>query len=85
MTLKNKLSFGLASFFLILAINQARVTPVEAECTVNYGGEVCGTHTPVATDLDTESLYTISAILYSTGLASFVMAKNAGKMVPFLG
>lgn len=78
MTNKNKITFGLATLFLAVAINQASVKEVKAECTVNYGGQVCGasTHTPVATDLDTETLYSLSAVLYSTGLASFVIAKK---------
>lgn len=77
MKLTNKITFGLASFFLILAINQSRVTSVLADdCVVNYGGTVCGTHTPVATDIDTETLYTLAGILYSTGLASFIISKR---------
>ena len=77
MTLLNKLSFILASLFLVLAINQARATTAFAqECVTVYGGQVCGSHTPVDTDLPTESLYSISAILYSTGLASFVLSKR---------
>lgn len=78
MTKLNQLTFALATIFLFLAINQSRVTAVQAEddCVTNYGGVVCGTHTPVATDIDTESFYTISAILYSTGLASFVLSKR---------
>lgn len=76
MSLRNKLTFALASLFLILAINQASATSANAECTVNYGGQVCGAHTPVATDLNTESLYTLSTLLYSTGLASFLFAKK---------
>lgn len=77
MKLTNKICFGLASLFLLLAINQSRVTTVLAdECVTNYGGTVCAAHTPVATDIDTETLYSIAGILYSTGLASFVISKR---------
>lgn len=77
MKLINKITFGLASLFLLLAINQTRVTSVLADdCVVNYGGTVCAAHTPVATDIDSESLYSIAGVLYSTGLASFIISKR---------
>ena len=81
---KTKLTLILASLVLVLALRTESALAEEAEitCTPVYGGgQICGSHTPVATGADTEILYSLSALLYSTGLGSFILAKNATRFV----
>lgn len=84
---KYKLTLALAFAVLALAIHSERVQADDyAVCTPVYGGgQICGARTPVATGAETDILYTLSAVLYTTGLGSFIVAKKADKLIPFLG
>jgi len=84
MNRKTKFTLTLASLILALALRTEAARAAEAEivCTPVYGGgQICGAHTPVATGAETEILYSLSTLLYATGLGSFVIAKNAGKFI----
>lgn len=88
MSLKNKLSFILATFCLILALSlsPAQAQEDNADCQIIYGGQVCGISEPPVVDTAGQSqiLYTLSAALYSTGLVSFILAKNSSHLIPKL-
>ena len=82
-----KLTFALATLVLGLAIKTTQVQAQDnSNCVINYGGQVCGASTPpiAGTAGETDVLYTLSGILYTTGLTSFVIAKKADKIIPFL-
>jgi hypothetical protein len=87
MKLVTKISLGLATAIFALALHTTHVQAEElTNCQFVYGGgQICGTHTPVDTGLDTNTLFTVAAALYTSGLGSFVLARNADKIVPFLG
>ncbi len=82
---KTKLTLSLATALFVTAL---LITPAKAEdngnCQIVYGGQVCGSSTPKIVDTagEAEVLYTISGVLYGTGLFSFILAKNAGNFVP---
>lgn len=89
MSFKNKLSFILASLSLALALSLSPVQAQEenADCQIVYGGQVCGiSDQPPIVDTAGQSqiLYTLSAALYSTGLISFILAKNSHRLLPHL-
>lgn len=86
MTNLQKLTLSLATAVLALALFTNNALATDTNCVTTYGGgQICGAHTPVNTGADSTTLYTISAVLYGAGLTSLVLAKNAAKLVPFLG
>lgn len=88
MKLTTKLSIFLATLVFGLALATAKAEAAEqlTNCQFVYGGgQICGVHTPVDTGLESNALFSLAATLYATGLGSFVLARNADKVVPFLG
>jgi hypothetical protein len=88
MKLQTKISLSLATLVFAMAFFTAKADAKEelSNCQFVYGGgQICGVHTPVDTGLEANALFTLSAALYASGLGSFVVARNADKMVPFLG
>lgn len=87
MKLQTKISLSLATLILGLAFFTARAQAEDiGNCQFVYGGgQICGVHTPVDTGFESNALFTLAASLYASGLGSFVLARNADKIVPFLG
>ena len=87
MKLVTKISLTLATVFFGLAFAAAQVEASDELTNCQYvygGGQICGTHTPVDTGFASDSLFTLSAALYTSGLGSFVIARKADKLGPFL-
>ena len=82
--MKQKLILTLATLTLLLALSKGSVRAQDETCQYVYGGQVCASSTPEIVDTSGESnlLFTISGLLYTTGLTSFVLAKNTDKFVP---
>ena len=84
MKLATKLSLTLATLTLALAVSGSVVKAAEDQptCTPVYGGgQICGSYTPVPTGADTDILYSISLLLYTTGTTSFVLSKKANSLI----
>lgn len=84
MKLTTKLSLTLATLTLALAVSgtNAKANEEKLSCTPVYGGgQICGSYTPVPTGADTDILYSLSLLLYTTGTTSFVLSKKAASLI----
>lgn len=84
MKLTTKLSLSLATLTMALAVSgtSAKAADSQPACTPVYGGgQICGSYTPVPTGADTDILYSLSLLLYTTGTTSFVLSKKANSLI----